>query len=293
MNYEFSIVDVFASRPFCGNQLAVFTDARELSPELMQSLAREFNFAETAFVLPPNDDKSAHQLRIFTPKAELPFAGHPILGTAAVLADRGLLRDAGQGSTFLQTASGPIEVAVKQFHKRFSAIFRIVRTIEQRSAPAGQMIAETLSINRNDILDIQCASAGLPFCFVELIDRETVDKARLDHSTWLAHLSTAWAPNIYLFAATPPDRTQFYARMFAPALGVNEDPATGSACAALIGLFAFRSESGSRIDIQVTQGVFLGRASTIHASGMRRADGTSEIEIGGDAVVLGRGEITL
>jgi trans-2,3-dihydro-3-hydroxyanthranilate isomerase len=292
MNYDFSIVDVFAEQPFCGNQLAVFTDARKLSTGLMQSLAREFNFAESTFVLPATDDKSSHQLRIFTPTAELPFAGHPILGTAAVLAHHGMLNEATQGNAVLQTASGSVDVAVRRVNKRFSAAFRINRVIEQKDTPPIRNVADALSLDPGDIVDIQCASAGLPFCFIRLTGRDVVDKARLDHSMWLAGLSGTWAPHLYLFAADPADRTQLYARMFAPGLGVNEDPATGSAAAALAGLFA-HAEPSDRIDLQIAQGVALGRPSTIHASGMRRGDGTIRIEVGGDAVVLGRGVITL
>jgi trans-2,3-dihydro-3-hydroxyanthranilate isomerase len=293
MDYDFSIVDVFAEQPFCGNQLAVFTDARDIPAELMQSLAREFNFAESTFVLPATDDMSSHQLRIFTPKAELPFAGHPILGTAAVLAHHGMLNDTAQGGVVLQTASGPVDIAVKRVDRRFSAAFRINRVIEQRDAPSAANVADALSVDPGEIIDVQCASAGLPFCFVELTNRGVVDKARLDQSAWLAGLSGTWAPHLYLFAADPSDRTQLYARMFAPALGVNEDPATGSAAAALAGLFAHHAGQSDRIDLQITQGVALGRPSTIHASGMQRGDGTIQIEVGGDAVVLGKGVITL
>lgn len=293
MDYDFSIVDVFAEQPFCGNQLAVFTDARKLSTELMQSLAREFNFAESTFVLPATDGRSSHQLRIFTPKAELPFAGHPILGTAAVLAHRGMLNDATQDAVILQTASGPVDIAVKRVDKRFSAAFRINRAIEQREAPSASSVADALSVDPGDVIDVQCASAGLPFCFVELTGKDVVDRARLDQSAWFAGMSGTWAPHLYLFAADPSDRTQLYARMFAPALGVNEDPATGSAAAALAGLFAHHAQQSDRIDLQIAQGVALGRPSTIHASGMRGTDGTIQIEVGGDAVVLGKGVITL
>jgi trans-2,3-dihydro-3-hydroxyanthranilate isomerase len=293
MNYDFSIVDVFAEQPFCGNQLAVFTDARDMPAELMQSLAREFNFAESTFVLPATDDMSSHQIRIFTPKAELPFAGHPILGTAAVLAHHGMLNDTAQGGVVLQTASGPVDIAVKRVDRRFSAAFRINRAIEQRDAPSTRNVADALSVDPGEIIDIQCASAGLPFCFVELTGMDIVDRARLDQSAWNAGLSGTWAPHIYLFAVDPSDRTQLYARMFAPALGVNEDPATGSAAAALAGLFAHHAEQSDRINLRIAQGVVLGRPSTIHASALRRGDGTIQIEVGGDAVVLGKGVITL
>jgi trans-2,3-dihydro-3-hydroxyanthranilate isomerase len=293
MNYDFSIVDVFAEQPFCGNQLAVFTDAQKLSTELMQSLAREFNFAESTFVLPATDGKSSHQLRIFTPMAELPFAGHPILGTAAVLAHRGMLNETAQGNVILQTASGPVDIAVTRVDKRFSTAFRINRAIEQKDPPPIRNVVDALSVDPGDIVDIQCASAGLPFCFVGLTGRDVVDKARLDHSGWLAGLSGTWAPHLYLFAADPSDPTQLYARMFAPGLGVNEDPATGSAAAALAGLFARYAEQNNRIDLQIAQGVALGRPSTIHASGMRQGDGTIRIEVGGDAIILGRGVMTL
>lgn len=189
MNYDFSIVDVFAEQPFCGNQLAVFTDAREMSAELMQSLTREFNFAESTFVLPATDGKALHRLRIFTPTAELPFAGHPILGTAAVLAHYGMLSDTARDTVVLQTASGPVDIAVRHVDRRFSAAFRINRVIEQRDTPAIRSVADVLSIDPGEIIDIQCASAGLPFCFVELTGRDVVDKARLDQSAWLTGLS--------------------------------------------------------------------------------------------------------
>lgn len=295
MEYEFRIVDVFTEKPFCGNQLATFLDARGLSVEQMQRLAREFNFAETTFILPADDGVSIRSFRIFTPLSELPFAGHPTLGTACVLAEQKLLGGAPNGSAFLQTKSGAIQVEVKARERAYHAILRLNRAVEVRDeGPSTHDAAAVLSLSRDDVAGVWCASAGLPFCFVHLNDKKAVDAATLDRAAWHTGFSKAWAQHLYFFAGPFRPGSTLYARMFAPALGVDEDPATGSACAALIALLAQQQvESDGSFGIDIKQGVKMGRPSAINVTAIKRDNELAEIVVGGGVVIVGRGTMSL
>ena len=289
-SFPFVIANVFAETHFGGNQLAVFTDARGLSDREMQSIAKQMNLSETTFVLPPRDPAKAAKVRIFTPEAELPFAGHPTVGTAAVLGRRGL----GAGRFVLEEGIGDVEVNVELRGDRIAARFRIDRPIDSAEVmPANALVAELLGLDEADVAAAWFASAGIPFCIVHLAGREAVDRAVLDRSAWNARRKDMWSPNFLIFSGNPASE-RLYARMFAPALGVDEDPATGAAAAALVGSLAERAVGADgRLAITIDQGVKMGRPSVIEASADVRAGSASSMEVGGLTVILGEGSLTM
>jgi trans-2,3-dihydro-3-hydroxyanthranilate isomerase len=296
MTHRFVIVDVFTRRPFGGNQLAVFPDARGLSAAMMQSLAREFNFAETTFVLPPSRPDYAARVRIFTPRAEVPFAGHPTIGTAAVLTSLGVMatREGRAGGVF-EEGVGPIAVDTRVDEAGIYGQLTLDNGAEVPNvSPIRPDAALALSVPADAIRDTWFASAGLPFCFVHLAGKALVDAAVLDRQAWASRFARAWSPHLFFFAGDTGPGGRLYARMFAPALGVDEDPATGSACAALAGVMAERlASSAGTYQWTIEQGVALGRPSTIDVTATTRGGRVIGITVGGYTVQVGEGTITL
>jgi len=295
-DYPFVLADVFAEAIFGGNQLAVFPDARGLSADTMQRLAREFNFSESCFVLPAEDARCDHRLRIFAPSAELPFAGHPTVGAAAVLAHLGVLAPTGAGGpVFLEEGVGPVEVNIlAREGDRIHASLTIKRALERRGPPPPPAaIAEVLGLPAAEIEDCWLASAGATFCHVHLTSREAVDRAALDRKAWSTHLAGSWASSLFILAGKLEPGGVVYARMFAPEDGVEEDPATGSACASLVGTLAERAGAGrDAVTITVEQGVALGRPSRIHGEA-KQVEAGLEISVSGWTIVVGSGTIRL
>jgi trans-2,3-dihydro-3-hydroxyanthranilate isomerase len=289
MDHRFLILDVFAERSFGGNQLGVFPDARGLSAGAMQALARELNFAESTFVLPPTDGKSTCLVRIFTPRVELPFAGHPTLGTAAALAHEGLVQWTGAAAAVrLEEKAGPVDVSIERRGDSFVCEMTLRRPLDLPAhAPDRAAIAASLSLAPDEICDSWFAAAGVPFCFVELGDRAAVDRAVLDRQAWKQRLQAAWAPQLYFFSIESEGR--LHARMFAPGLGVDEDPATGSAAAALAGSLLARRASAATVSLEIDQGVAMGRPSRIRASASREADGVTCVRVGGECRIVAWG----
>jgi len=287
MAHRFFIADVFTARPFTGNQLAVFPDAQGLSDRAMQSIAREFNFAETTFVLPPGDSRHAARVRIFTPKAELPFAGHPTIGTAAVLAHTRAV--ALPAVMVLEEGIGPVRVELATRAGALHAQLvteQAVEIAEQR--PDRGAAAAALSVPEEAVLDTWFASGGVRFCFVKLADRTTVDHAVLDRAAWARHFAKAWSPHLYLYAG----EAELYVRMFAPALGIDEDPATGSGAVALAGVLAGRRDEADGVFTwRIEQGVAMGRPSTIEASAEKRAGKVTKIKVGGPTMIVAEGSM--
>lgn len=298
MDQRFLILDVFSEQAFGGNQLGVFPDARGLSAGAMQALARELNFAESTFVLPAEDGRCDRRVRIFTPKVELPFAGHPTLGTAAALVHEGLTPWQGAGaSVVLDEKAGPVEVRVE---RRGNALFSemVLRRPLDRPAevPHRSAVAASLSLPEGDVSDAWFAGLGVPFCFVELADRHAVDRAALDRQAWKSRFAKAWSPHLFCFAAGPPEGSRIYARMFAPGLGVDEDPATGSASAALVASLAERrggEGSSAALALEIEQGVAMGRPSRIHASVEPRPGGAPIVRVGGSCSVVASGNFVV
>jgi len=282
MKFRFLIADVFTERPFAGNQLAVFPGAEGIPEAAMQKIAREFNFAETTFVFPPKDAGHAARVRIFTPKAEIPFAGHPTIGTAVVLAQLRLVKER---KFVLEEGVGPIPVEVSGSEARF-AIERAVETPAER--PSLPACAAALSLPPGDVSEAWFANGGVPFCFVRLKSREAVDRASLDRSAWRRDFADAWASSLYFFAGDK----DLYVRMFAPAFGIEEDPATGSGAVGLAGVMATRAaEKDGTFEWRVDQGVAMGRPSRIVATAEKRGGKVVRITISGNTVVVADGEM--
>jgi trans-2,3-dihydro-3-hydroxyanthranilate isomerase len=285
MGFDFVLVDVFSDRAFGGNQLAVFPDAAGIADETMQQLAREFNFSETTFVLPPSDPSSTCRVRIFTPNQELPFAGHPTVGTAAVLAS---LR--GEKQFVFEEGIGPVAVVVDGELIRFH--LRSPRYERSSEAPPAAAIAKALSLPEDAIADCWYGGVGLKFCFVRLAGPELVDRAVLDKAAWEA--AGTWSPMLYLFAGDFRDGGRVHARMFAPAVGVDEDPATGSACASLIASLAQRSpERDGSWHLRIDQGVAMGRPSALEGTARKEDGQITEVIVGGRATIVAHGTMTL
>jgi trans-2,3-dihydro-3-hydroxyanthranilate isomerase len=295
MAHRFVIADVFTDRAFGGNQLAVLPDARGISDAAMQALAREFNFSETTFVLPPREPGHACRLRIFTPATELSFAGHPTVGTAAVLARLGAieLRD-GAASIVCELGVGPVAVDVRIDGDRTFSRLSLEAAVESPGEhPQSEAVAAALSLPADAVREAWFASVGQPFCFVHLADEAAVDRAALDRGAWQAHFAGAWGKTLYFFAGgLAPGR--LYARMFAPAMGIDEDAATGSAAATLAGSLADRlPEAEGVFTWRIEQGVKMGRPSLIEASAEKRGGRAARVMAGGGTVVVGEGNLSL
>ena len=203
MKYRFHITDVFTTSAFGGNQLAVLPNAAGLSDQGMQHIAREFNFTETTFVLPPQTKANTCRVRIFTPRAEVQFAGHPIVGTACALVEGGHFgrRDAPRTDLILEEGVGPISAVVKPIGELLEATFTLHGKLEQADVPASKAdMARVLGIRSEGVLDVSSGSFGLPFTFAQLSSAEEVDRAALDHAAWSQHVAGSWAPQVFLFA---------------------------------------------------------------------------------------------
>ena len=269
---RFVVADVFTDVPFAGNQLAVFTDARGIPEEQLQPLAREINFSETVFVYPAAGDGHA-RIRIFTPTLELPFAGHPVLGTAFVLGGPLQLEE-----LRLETGAGIVPVRLERDGSRivFGWMRQPVVTWEEYEH-ADELLA-LLGVERSG-LPVELYRQGPGHVLIELDSPETVAALRPDFGA-LLELSP------YGTGCFAHDDGHWKYRSFVPAHGVDEDPATGSAAGPLALHLARHGRIGFGEEIEVRQGVEVGRPSTLHAV----ARSPEDVEVGGSAVVVARGE---
>src|SRR5580692_1055698 len=288
MKYPFHLVDVFSSTPFGGNQLAILPDATGISTEGMQKIAREFNFPESTFVLPKNDPANSYRVRIFTPRAELNFAGHPTIGTACALVMKQHEWLSDPIRLILEENIGPVTVDVARRNGGYHGTLTLSGKIDAPAgAPAPADLAAVLSIEPADVSQSFFAGAGLPFCFAHLKSNEAVDRV-----AWTATFSRAWSPNLFFFAGDLRDGGNLYARMCAPALGIEEDPATGSACAALVGAMASKHDfGGTAYRLSIQQGVSMGRRSEIEAEARKNGSVVSSVSVGGATAYIASGEI--
>jgi trans-2,3-dihydro-3-hydroxyanthranilate isomerase len=293
MKYRFYIVDVFSSTPFGGNQLAVLPEAEGISPSGMQKIAREFNFAETTFVTPARTAGNTCHVRIFTPSAELAFAGHPTVGTACALMRGGHVGPGDQHTLILEEAVGPVTVDVRKAGEALQGTLTLHSRVEQPfEQPAAEDLAAVLSLPASAVSQGFFASVGVPFCFARLRSWEDVDRARMDRSAWQSRLAGAWSPHLFFFAGDAANGSEIYARMSAPALGIEEDPATGAACAALVGVLAQDARvEGDSFRLSILQGVAMGRRSHIEASAHKTDGVVSAVSVGGATAYVAAGEI--
>ncbi len=297
--HNFVTLDVFTSTAFGGNQLAVFPDATGIPDEALLNITREFNFAEVTFCYPPANPAHTKRVRIFTPAREIPFAGHPTVGTAIALV---MLGQAG-GSTklVLEEGVGPIPVTVRDAKSAAPfAQFSVAKLAEiGPPTPSRGVLAEILSIDAEDILASPMApqnvSCGLPFLMVPLRSVDAVSRSRVRMEKWETTLKSAWAPDIFVFAKKPEGgESHYHARMYGPGVNVPEDPATGSANACLAGYLAARaSQKDGTLVWTVDQGVEMGRPSRIEIEADKAAGAVTAIRVGGNAVMMSEGSFTL
>ncbi|MGH7653953.1 MAG: PhzF family phenazine biosynthesis protein [Gemmatimonadaceae bacterium] len=301
--HRFVTLDVFTSSAFGGNQLAVFPDASGIPEDALIRITREFNFAEVTFCYPPANKAHTKRVRIFTPAREIPFAGHPTVGTAIALIELGLA-GAHSGDTaklVLEEGVGPIPVAVTRV--RGAAPFAQFSTAKLAEVgpppPSRAALAAVLSIGAEDSLATQMApenvSCGLPFLLVPLGSVDAVSRSRIQMEKWEATLKSAWAPDVFLFARKPEGGdAHFHARMFGPGVNVPEDPATGSANACFAGYLAARApQQDGTLRWTVDQGVEMGRPSRIEIEADKSAGAVTAIRVGGSAVMVTEGTLTL
>lgn len=299
--YRFYTVDVFTNAVFSGNPLAVLPEADGLSTTQMQSIAREFNLSETVFVAPPVDPAHARRLRIFTPRTELPFAGHPTLGAAYVLAATGAVGLAGERTEVIfEEGVGPVAVTIAAVAGQPDALYL---TAAQRptfgpTPPDRATLAAVLSLAEID-LEVPTAapaavSCGVPFLITPARDREALRRAAVDRAAWERALRTFWAPHLYVICLDPDPAAPIHARMFAPALGVEEDPATGAAAVALAGYLSARYPAADGVlRWTVAQGVEMGRPSRLLVEAERRRGCVVAARVGGQAAPVSEGVITV
>jgi trans-2,3-dihydro-3-hydroxyanthranilate isomerase len=304
MTFRYAILDVFTDKPLAGNALAVLPDATGLDDDRMQSIAREFNLSETVFVFPPDNPLHSGRLRIFTPSAELPFAGHPTVGTAVLLA-RAKMAEAGPGRhevvLVLEEKVGPVRCGVFiTGGPTGHAVFDVPRKPEMvESRLSAELLAAALGIAPTDIgfenHKPSVYTAGVPYSFVPVRDLAAIGRARPNAGAWEAALGSEGHAAAYLYCRqTESAASQFHARMFWPNAGITEDPATGSAVAAFAGVVRHFDglTTGSHRYI-IEQGFEMKRPSLIKLE-IDIANGEiAAARIGGDAVVIAEGTLEI
>lgn len=277
--HRYVTVDVFTERPLEGNSLAVFPDASGISDITMQKIARELNLSETVFLLPATRPDCAVNVRIFTPKLELSFAGHPTIGASFVVLDEKIVPE-GTAQFALEEKVGPVRIRVEQGVRPL--IWLTSPSITSGRLYDPDVCAKALGLNSSDLLEVspQVVSAGNPTLIVAVRDRELVDRAWVDTSG-LALLKSKEEPPllVMVFSPTPSGA---YTRVFGPEYGVPEDPATGSATGPLATFMIqhqlVSSAPGTRFVSE--QGVTMGRPSVLHVQ-LNGEKGVNGIEIGG------------
>jgi len=276
---RYVVADVFTATPLTGNQLGVFTDGRGVDDETMQALAREMSFSETVFVLPPEAGGHA-RIRIFTPVAELPFAGHPVLGSAFALAAPLQL-----GEIRLETRAGIVPVTLEREGARI-VFGRMQQPIPEHEPFAqAEELQELLGVRSR--LPVELYHLGPSHVYLELGSQEEVAALTPDFGA-LVRLTDV---GVNCFAHI--EGVRWKNRMFAPAHGVAEDPATGSAAGPLAVHLARHGRIGFGDEIEISQGVELNRPSTLYARVDGSADQIERVEVGGSAVIVARGEFRL
>lgn len=299
---SYILVDVFTDQPFGGNPLAVFKEEQVLSDEIMQNIAKELNLSETTFIFPSSSTDSDKQVRIFTPQVELPVAGHPTIGTAFALASEGWLNtEEGLNNIILEEGVGKIEVLV---HRKGD---RIVKVEMKQPIPAFGRIfddveaaANLLSLSVKDIhteVPIQSISSGVPFLYIPVHSLSAMQNIHFRRDVWersfAVHDDTQ---HIFVFTTETVNKdATVHGRMFAPAMGIHEDPATGNASGPLGAYLIEHSlipyNEFGEYTIRSEQGMEMGRPSLIDITIIKQGKEYKEVKIGGDCVKVGSGEI--
>ena len=302
---QYITVDVFTDRAFAGNPVAVVTDAQGLTPDQMQAVAAEFNYSESTFVLPPEDAAHTARVRIFTPRNEIPFAGHPNIGTAYAIA--WLARRSGKdpGATLaFEEGAGLVAVELLRGVDGLTGATLTAPqplTLGQQIAPA--IVAECVGLAPAEVITSRhepvFASVGLPFVIAEValdaIGRAKPDAGKFAHAADRFSLGAARFP-IHLYARTAggSGEPDLRARMFAPLSGIPEDPATGSANAALVALLASIAPGpDATLKFDILQGLEMGRPSLLTVSAEKRGGSIARVRVGGRCVAMMEGTFTV
>jgi len=302
MQLAFHTLDVFTDRTFGGNPLGVFPDAAHLPTELMQRIAKEMNLSETVFLGPAESPEGSARLRIFTPSVEVPFAGHPTVGSAIFLAasgDHG--PPVGERKLILEENVGSVPVEVR-FENGAPVFARFTTALlpEHRPSPHSRVeLAAMVGLGETDVcpggLAPEMVSCGLPYHIIPIRSLDSLSRAKLDLAMWERILADSWAHHVYLVCMDTGDRdADVQVRMFAPGSGVPEDPATGSAAAALGGYLARvdGTDHGS-LSWTVEQGLAMGRPSLIHVDVEVLEGQAKAVRIGGQAVFVSQGTMVV
>lgn len=294
-------VDVFTDRVFGGNPLAVFTNGRGLASETMQAIAKEFNLSETTFVLPPDDARHEYRVRIFTPASELPMAGHPTVGTSFVLAREHMIAQAKDGGVniTLEEGVGPVPVRVEYQNgaPTYAEMTQPLPTFGPRLEDLAT-VAEMLSLGVEDIderLPVEVVSCGVPFLYVPLKSLDAARRARPRADAMERALEGVVPPEVFVFTReTEHAGSTVHSRMFAPPLGIVEDPATGAASGPL-GSYLVRyglvKTTDGAADIVSEQGIEMGRPSFVKIRIETEGDNIKAVRVGGQTVYVGEGFI--
>ena len=299
---RFITTDVFTNARFGGNQLAVIPDARGIPEELLLPICREFNYSETTFVYPAEQPGHTRRVRIFTPGGEVPFAGHPTVGTAVVLAATGEIPLVdGEARIVFEENVGPVPVVIRESHAGGGwAQFSAAKLPEVGPpVPSRGVLARMLGLETGDLLGTsekpQGVSCGLPFLIAPLTSVDAVSRARIKMDRWDETLAHAWASMIWVYAADPDGGDHHYrARMFAPGIAVPEDPATGSAAAAFAGYLAARSRvRGGTLVWTIDQGVEMGRPSRLEIEADKAEGEVTAVRVAGSAVLVSEGTMAI
>ena len=298
--YGFYTADVFTNQIFGGNPLAVFPDAEDLTTDDMQRIANEFNLSETVFVLPPEDDQHTKRLRIFTPFNELPFAGHPTVGTAVVLASTGAIEcSSPETSVIFEEGVGPIPITIRTAPGQATyAQFSVAQLpVFGPPAPPPEVVAAAVSLTVEDLdlhtTPIQTASCGVPFMYVPVRHLAGVERARVNQTALDQLPKNEWTSHLYVYTReTVTPEADVHARMFAPAMGVAEDPATGSAASSLAGVLAMTATpSSGTLHWRIEQGFEMKRPSLIDVEADLQDGVIHAVRVGGEAVLISQGEM--
>jgi trans-2,3-dihydro-3-hydroxyanthranilate isomerase len=294
--FKYYICDVFTDQRFGGNQLAVLPDARGLNSTQMQQIAREFNFSESTFVLPPEKGHT-RKVQIFTPSREVPFAGHPNIGTAFVLATCSELEEFDNSTDLVfEEKAGLVGISIRRCDEgKVSCELKAPQSLSLGEVLPVGIVADAVSLSESDInTDTHppmLASVGLPFVMVELRDRSVLEKASINADGFEQIAALGVMPDIHLYVQSH-DEFDIRARMFAPHDGVPEDPATGSANCALAGLLGhFHPSDTGMFDWQIAQGVEMSRPSLLKARVEKLNGKVLSTWIGGNSVLVSEGYI--
>jgi trans-2,3-dihydro-3-hydroxyanthranilate isomerase len=301
MKLHFVTVDVFTGTQFAGNPLGVVLNAEGLSGGQMQAIAAEFNLSETTFVLPPKDTVNTAEVRIFTPRYEVPFAGHPNVGTAFALARAGKTygRAVDSERVVFEEKAGLVPISLlKEGSVVTGARLASPQRLSVGTHISPELIASACSLSVDDIETSShrpcIASCGTPFILAELKGRERLAAAAARSDVFLREISQQPVTSVLIYTQVSESDLDIRARMFAPHHGIPEDPATGSANVALIGLLAhLRAERDLRLTKTIAQGVEMGRPSLLHAEAEKKDGVVTATYIGGRCVPVMSGTIDL